>query len=415
MNHSNTFKFGICFIGILLVVTSITAFLFMTKPTKDTVSTDTSMQTEVLSPVPLPELETEPEPPEPILSKAEQLLSEMTLQEKVYQMFVVFPSAITDTTDQTTAGEATRLALQTYPVGGFIYDKNNLVSQEQIRTMLTNTQSYSKIPLILTCDEEGGRVNRLMGTIGTTWVGAMLKYQNQGTSKATENAQTIAEDLLSCGFNLNLAPVADVWSNPANTVIGDRAYSNDFQQAAELVAAAVEGFHNGGTACTLKHFPGHGDTSTDSHYGAVYVNKTLETIRQEELLPFQTGIAAGADAVMMGHLIVQDVDEEPALFSYKLVTELLREELGFDGVVMTDSLQMQAMTDYYDSGEIAVKAVKAGVDVLLCPYDLETAADALLQAVEQGELSEERLDESVLRILTLKETRGILLPSSNVT
>ena len=415
MNHSNTFKFGICFISILLVVTSITAFLFITKPTRDTVSTDASIQTEVLSPVPLPELEMEPEPPEPILSKAEQLLSEMTLREKIYQMFVVFPSAITDTADQTTAGEATRLALETYPVGGFIYDKNNLVRQEQIRTMLTNTQSYSKIPLILTCDEEGGRVNRLMGTIGTTWVGAMLKYQNQGASKATENAQTIGEDLLSCGFNMNLAPVADVWSNPANTVIGDRAYSNDFQQAAELVAAAVEGFHNGGTACTLKHFPGHGDTSTDSHYGAVYVNKTLETIRQEELLPFQAGIAAGADAVMMGHLIVQDVDDEPALFSYKLVTELLREELDFDGVVMTDSLQMQAMTDYYDSGEIAVKAVKAGVDVLLCPYDLERAADALLQAVEQSEITEQRLDESVLRILTLKETRGILLPSSNAT
>ena len=401
--------------GILLVVTFTTIFLFMTQPTKNTVSTDFSIQTEVLSPVPLPELEMEPEPPEPILSKAEQLLSEMTLREKIYQMFVVFPSAITDTADQTTAGEATRLALETYPVGGFIYDKNNLVRQEQIRTMLTNTQSYSKIPLILTCDEEGGRVNRLMGTIGTTWVGAMLKYQNQGASKATENAQTIGEDLLSCGFNMNLAPVADVWSNPANTVIGDRAYSNDFQQAAELVAAAVEGFHNGGTACTLKHFPGHGDTSTDSHYGAVYVNKTLETIRQEELLPFQAGIAAGADAVMMGHLIVQDVDEEPALFSYKLVTELLREELDFDGVVMTDSLQMQAMTDYYDSGEIAVKAVKAGVDVLLCPYDLERAADALLQAVEQSEITEQRLDESVLRILTLKETRGILLPSSNAT
>lgn len=353
-------------------------------------------------PVPLPEPEPEPEPdPEP--DPAEELLAGMTLREKICQMFVVYPSAITGVSKVTSAGEATRRALEAWPVGGLLYDRSNMVSQEQVRAMLADTQSYSKIPLILTCDEEGGRVNRLMDTVGTTKIGPMLDYKDQGTEKAAENARTIASDLLSCGFNMDLAPVADVWSNPANTVIGDRAYSDSFQQASELVAAAVKGFHEGGTACTLKHFPGHGDTSADSHYGSVYVHKTLEELRQGELIPFQAGIEAGADAVMMGHLILDRIDDRPALFSYKLVTGLLREEMGFTGVVMTDSLQMQAMTDHYGSGEIAVGAVKAGVDVLLCPGSLEDGVSALTDAVESGEISEERIDESVLRILRLKE------------
>ncbi|MCM1025058.1 MAG: glycoside hydrolase family 3 [Roseburia sp.] len=344
----------------------------------------------------------------PEAEAVEALLAEMTLEEKVYQLFVVYPSAITGVRKVTAAGEKTRQGLEKYPVGGLIYDKSNMVSKEQVREMLEKVQTYTRIPLILTCDEEGGRVSRLMSTVGTTQVGPMFEYREEGTSVARENAGIIAGDLVSLGFNMDLAPVADVWSNPENKVIGDRAYSDDFGQAAELVAAAVEGFREGGVACTLKHFPGHGDTSADSHYGSVYVYKTLDELRAQELLSFQAGIDAGADAVMMGHLIIVDVEEEPALFSYRLVTELLREEMGFQGVVITDGLQMEAMTDYYSSGEIAVKAVQAGVDMLLCPRDLEEAAEALLQAVETGEISEERLDESVRRILTLKKERGIL-------
>ena len=358
------------------------------------------------SPTPSPTPTPSPSPVKQTL--AEQTLATMSLREKVYQMFIVQPSAITGVQKVTAAGEATRDAMERYPVGGFLYDRTNLVSKEQVSAMLSNVRSYARIPPILTCDEEGGRVNRLMGTVGTTRVGPMLSYQDQGVEKAKSNAQTIATDLVSCGFNTDLAPVADVWSNPQNTVIGDRAYSDDFQQAAELIPAAVEGFHDGGVACTLKHFPGHGDTSADSHYGSVYVYKTLDELRKAELLPFQAGIDAGADAVMMGHLIISDVDDQPALFSYKLVTQLLREEMGFRGVVMSDGLQMRAMTDHYGSAEIALRAVKAGVDILLCPRDLESAANALLDAVESGEITESRIDESVLRILQLKENRGIL-------
>ena len=184
-------------------------------------------------------------------------------------------------------------------------------------------------------------------------------------------------------------------------MIRTRAYSDDFAQAAELVAAAVEGFHAGGVVCTLKHFPGHGDTSADSHYGAVYVTKSLEELREAELLPFRAGIEAGADMVMIGHLTVPALDEKPAPFSHAVVTELLRQELGFTGVVITDALEMGALGDW-SSGEIAVMAVQAGVDLLLCPGDPAAALQALSGAVENGELSMERIDESVLRILRMK-------------
>lgn len=339
---------------------------------------------------------------------AQETLESMTLREKVCQMLIVFPSDLTGEEKVTQAGESTRQGLERLPVAGVLYDASSMVSQDQVRELLAATQGYSKVPLLLTCDEEGGRVARLMSTVGTTKIGPMLDYAHLGPDAARANAETIARDMAACGFNADLAPVADVWSNPDNTVIGDRAYSRDFAQATTLIPAAVEGFHAGGVACALKHFPGHGDTAEDSHTGAAYVDKTLDQLRQEELQPFRAGVNAGADMVMLGHLTVPALDSEPAPFSYKIVTELLREELGFYGVAITDSLRMRAVTDRYSSGEAAVRAVQAGVDVLLCPEDPEAAAEALLDAVGNGELTEERIDESVLRVLELKEQRGLL-------
>ena len=358
---------------------------------------------------PMPEPTPEPTPvPTPEPTAAELLLAEMTLREKICQMIIARPEDITGQEPVTVAREATEAALEQYPVGGLIYDASNMVTMEQVTEMLQNTQGFTKIPLFFTCDEEGGRVNRLMHTVGTTYIGPMLDYRTEGPRTAFANARTIAMDMAACGFNLDLAPVADVFSNPANTVIGDRAYSDSFSEAAELVAAAVEGFHAGGVGCTLKHFPGHGDTAEDSHAGAAYVYKTLDELREEELLPFAAGIEAGADAVMIGHLVVTDISDEPALFSYAIVTELLREELGFEGVVMTDGLEMAAVAENHTPGEIAVRAVKAGVDMLLAPTDLDGTIAALTEAVESGEISRERIDESVTRILTMKENLGLL-------
>jgi len=354
-----------------------------------------------------------PTPTEEAL-RVQEIAAGMTLHEKICQLFITYPAMLIEK-DQavpvrnvTEAGTELAKGLERWPVGGILWDKSSMENAEQLKKLLSDVQQMSRYPLIQTCDEEGGRVNRLMSSVGTTEIGPMMEYKDEGPETAFKNAETIATDLCAFGFNMDLAPVADVWSNPENEVIGDRAYSDNFEEVALLVSSAVKGFHKGGVAATLKHFPGHGDTSADSHYGAVYVKKTLEELRDAELLPFKAGVDAGADAVMVGHLIVSDVDSEPAPFSYTLVTEILREEMGFGGIVMTDSLRMKALTDYYTSGEIAVKAIKAGVDVLLCPENLEEAIDAIWAAIEQGEIGEERIDESVMRILELKLRYGII-------
>ena len=297
--------------------------------------------------------------------------------------------------------------LRDLPVGGFFLDAQNMASGDRLRALTAGLYAGDPIPPLILCDEEGGVVSRLGSTVGSVKLRSMYHYREEGPEKARENGETIARELLSFGLNADLAPVADVWSNPENTVIRYRAYSDDFDEAAELVAAAVEGFHAGGVPCTLKHFPGHGDTKADSHYGSVYIQRSLEELRERELKPFAAGIAAGADMVMVGHLILTEVDPEPAPFSHAVVTELLRGELGFDGVVITDALEMGALGGY-TSGETAVKAILAGVDLLLCPADPEEALSALEAALETGELTPERIRESVLRILTLQENWGIL-------
>lgn len=349
-----------------------------------------------------------PEPtPDPVQVKAEELLSGMTLREKLCQLMIVRPETLTGESPVTAAGETTRLALESYPVGGLIYSVDNLVTQEQTREMITNTQSYSEIPLFISADEEGGNVGRLMYKLGTTWVNDMYSYKDMGEDTAYTNAYTIGSDMVSCLFNTDFAPVADVWTNPENTVIGDRAYSDDFAQASELVAAAVRGFTDAGVVCCVKHFPGHGDTSTDTHEGAAVVDKSLDELHAGELLPFESGIEAGVDMVMVGHITVTAVDDEPATISKAVITDLLREELGWDGVVITDSLDMGALAGY-DNGEVCVKFLEAGGDILLGVPDIEAALTALETAVTDGRLTEQRIDESVQRVLELKIAHGII-------
>ena len=353
------------------------------------------------SPVVTPEPAPEPTP-EPTPSRAEEILSGMTLTEKLCQLMIVRPEDLTGVSPVTVAGETTRIVMEEYPVGGFIYSLDNLVTREQTISMIDAAQSYSSIPLFISADEEGGNVGRLMYKLGTTWIEPMYTYKDQGTGVAHDNAYTIGSDMSALHFNLDFAPVADVWTNPANTVIGDRAYSDDFDQASELVAAAVEGFHDAGIMCSVKHFPGHGDTATDTHTGAATVDKTMEELMAGELKPFISGIEAGADMVMVGHITMTAIDAaHPACLSYEVVTGLLREELGYDGVVVTDSLDMGALSAW-SVGERCVLALEAGVDILLGVTDIPAALDALTAAVESGELSEERIDESVLRVLTLK-------------
>ncbi len=355
-----------------------------------------------------PDTEPEPSAEEIISARAAEILSSMTAREKICQLFLVTPEGLTGVERATVAGEATKKALENYPVGGLIYFGGNLISTQQTAEMIAGAQSFSKLGLLIAADQEGGRVSRLSAALGLPSPGPMYSYRDAGADTARENARAMAEEMAALGFNLDFAPVADVWTDPANTVIGDRAYSSEAEEAAQLIPAAVEGFHEGGVLCTLKHFPGHGDTREDSHTGSAYLRQTRDELEQREWLPFAAGIEAGADLVMVGHLTAPELDDSPATFSHEIMTNILRGSLGFQGVIITDSLSMGAVTNEYTSGDAALKAVLAGADMLLMPRSLPDAVAALDAALEEGTLTEVRLNESVTRILTLKLNAGII-------
>ena len=339
--------------------------------------------------------------------EVEAMISKMDLHQKVCQLFVVTPESLTGFSQVTEFGDTSKSSFDAYPVGGLAYFSQNIESEEQTKTMLANTQSYAKektgLPVILCVDEEGGGVARCADKLSSVpKLNPMFTYKDQGTQVAYDNAKTIATYLKGLGFNLDCAPVADTWSNASNTVIGKRAYSDNFSQTAELVGSAVKGYEENGMKSTLKHFPGHGDTATDSHTSTATTSKTLDQLSKEEYLAFQSGISSGCDVVMVGHITVTSVSNEPASVSKDIVTGELRNKLGFDGVVITDALNMGAVSNNYSSGELAVKCIQAGDDLLLMPSDFKAAVAAVEDAVKNGTISEDRIDESLRRILTLK-------------
>ena len=337
-------------------------------------------------------------------------LENMTLREKVLQRFMVAPEQLTDGTAVTECGEALQQAIQENPVGGIICFAQNLVDREQSIALLADLQASASTGLFLAVDEEGGLVSRVgsNAAMGATCFGPMGDVSSE--DEAYNVGLTIGNDLKALGFNLDFAPVADVNSNPSNPVIGTRAFSDDPQETADLVAACVSGFRDSGILCTLKHFPGHGDTDTDSHYGEAKTMKTQSELESCELIPFAAGIAAGAELVMVGHITAPNItgETEPASLSHYFVTELLRNSMGFEGVIITDSMRMEAITDSYSAGEAALLAMEAGCDIVLMPDDLEAAVTAVVEAIENGSMSESDLDSSVLRILTLKAELGLL-------
>lgn len=355
---------------------------------------------------------TEPDiPDDEALTAAQAALDGMTLEEKIYQMFVVTPDSLAGFEGVSTAGDIMRTALAEMPVGGLILFDSNLYSAEQVRSLTAGMQTLSKTPLLIGVDEEGGRVSRLSRYGLTDQVDPMATFGAAGDAEAVYRlGGTLGAQLKAAGFNVDFAPVADVVTNPNNTEIGDRSFSSDPKTAATMVAAMVDGLQDEGTISCLKHFPGHGSTEADSHEGVSVSNRTLAELRETELLPFEAGIEAGAQMVMISHMSLPNVtgSRVPADLSKAIVTDLLRDELGFDGVIISDSHEMGAITDYYSSGGAAVLAIDAGCDIVLMPADLAAAADAVLKAIESGELTEARIDESVLRILTMKYRAGII-------
>lgn len=348
----------------------------------------------------------EEEPEEDYLGEiVNAYISEMPLTDKVAGLFIVRPEAITGVSTVTQAGDGTREALNTYAVGGLVYFKQNISSKEQVTEMLSNTHSMSRYPIFLAVDEEGGSVSRVAGSgIDVPKVGDMATIGASGdVSQAKEAGATIGSYLSEIGFNLDFAPVADA-ADVETSILGDRMFGSDAQAVSEMVASAVEGIKGTGVSSCLKHFPGIGAAEGDMHESRVETAKTLEEMRNYEFLPFKAGIDAGADFVMVSHIIASAVDEEalPSSLSKVMITDVLRDELGFQGVIITDALDMSAITEYYTSEEASVMAIEAGADMLLMPDDFNTAYEAVLAAVEDGTISEERIDESLERIFRLK-------------
>jgi beta-N-acetylhexosaminidase len=260
-------------------------------------------------------------------------------------------------------------------------------------------------------DQEGGKIDRL-SKIGVARFNGMSTIGATGDpQKAYEVGATFGQQMRELGFNVDLAPVADVNTNPNNPIIGPRSFGSDPHLVAKMVAQEVKGLQDNNISATLKHFPGHGDTSTDTHKTATILNKTLDELKTIELIPFEAGISAGADLVLAAHITLPQIDPTslPATMSKIIITDLLRNDLGFKGVVITDALDMAAITNYYSDEEIILNCINAGIDLLLMPKDFSSAYDTLLKLINEDKISESRLDESVLRILELKEKRGLLI------
>lgn len=338
--------------------------------------------------------------------KTEQPADALTLEQKVGQLFIIRPDALNPSNEKsriTQLTEEMKENLQKYPVGGVCQFAENIENPEQLQQFNADLQAASEIPMFITVDEEGGIVARLANHEAFD----LPKYENAaavGSSGNTEDAkemgETIGNYLASYGFNMDFAPDADVNTNPDNPIIGTRAFSSDAQTAASMVGAAAEGFRESGILPTLKHFPGHGDTAEDSHTALAVTHKTLEELESCEFLPFEAD--TGMHAVMVGHIAAPEVTgtDLPATLSEEMIARIPEKE---ETLIVTDSLEMKAISDTYSSGEAALQAFQAGCDVLLMPMDLADAYDTILQAVKDGTISEERLDESVNKILTYKQ------------
>ena len=336
----------------------------------------------------------------------EACVADMSLEDKVAGLFIITPEQLTGVGTAIQAGEGTQEALKKYPVGGLVYFAKNIQSADQLKEMLAKTVSYATYPLFLGVDEEGGSVARVADQLKLTNVGPMADIGAGGDPGAAYTAgQTIGSYLKEYGFNLDFAPVADVLTNPDNKVIGDRAFGSDAALVSQMVASAVQGLQDTGVSACIKHFPGHGDTSGDSHEGAVETDRTAEEMQGTEFLPFQAGIEAGTDMVMVGHISAPGLtggDAAPASINENIITGVLRRQLGYDGIVITDAMNMSAISEYYTADEAAIKALKAGADMILMPEDFVTAYGGVIAAVKDGTIDENRINDSLKRVYRVK-------------
>lgn len=388
-----------------------------TTTTKTTVTTDPVIATApppetTTVPETEPETETEPEFI-PLSGSPQDILNQMTLEQKVYQMFIVTPEMLTGVSNVTAAGSQTQQSIYHQPVGGLVYFSNNLVSGSQTANMLSATQQYAMdtgVGVFLAVDEEGGAVARCAKKLGTTALSPMATYgEHNNWNEAYQVGQILGNDIRQFGFNVDFAPVADVNLNSGNE-LGNRIFSDNPDVVANMVSAVVQGLQDTGTAAALKHFPGLGAENGNAHYDSrIIIDRSLDDLRNVEFIPFRSGIHAGVDFVMVSHQIITGAgDNLPSCLSPVICTDLLRNELGFNGIIITDSFQMNTISGSYSAGDAAVMAINAGVDVILMPTNLTASVQAVENAVLNGSISEERINQSVYRILLEKEKLNLL-------
>lgn len=332
------------------------------------------------------------------------IIDDMTPAEKAGQLLMADFRQNADGTGMTTLSTEAKEAISAYHIGGVILFAENLDTAKQTKQLTADLQAAADLPLFIGIDEEGGLVSRLdKSNIPHEPIPAAAEIED-----AAAVGQTIGEELAELGVNVDFAPVADVNTNPENPVIGTRAISSDPKTAAEKVGEFIRAMEGTGVSACAKHFPGHGDTAMDSHDGATYVEHDFERLQNVEFLPFREAIAAHVDFIMVGHIKTPNaIADIPATLS-PAIGWLLRDDMGFDGIIITDAMNMGAIVEEYGAGESALRAVQAGVDMVLMPADLEKAAESLTEAIESGEISADRVQESLTRILSLKYDKGLL-------
>ena len=358
-----------------------------------------------------------------IIAMAGSIVEKMTLEEKIGQMFVVHLEQLDKSEGgyfefrQFTKNMAD--TLEKYPVGGIILFARNIEAIDQTKTLIAEAQKNTKVPLFIAVDEEGGSVARIgnNSNMHTTSFPVMEEIGAMNDEDYVYNmGVTIGKEIKELGFNLDFAPVADVKTNEYNTEIGDRAFGSDAKLVSKMVKQVVNGLQAQNISATLKHFPGHGSVSGDSHTSPVNADTDLFGLRSTEFKPFQAGIDAGVDFVMISHISISKVTENtvPATMSKLVIQNMLRQELGFSGIIITDAMDMGAITKKYKPGDAAVKAIQAGIDIVLMTPDLEEAYQAVYDAVKAGEITEKQITESVQRIIETKIRRGIILSNTDL-
>ena len=366
----------------------------------------------------------EDNPDVPPTDEVEEQLQKMTLREKVGQMFFVRLESLDPSIKWTTYDDLANIKIMevtmkmrstntNYPVGGIILYAWNIDNETQLSHIISQIRSMNGNPL-LCIDEEGGRVSRIANNPNFN----VKKYESMAAIGATGDPQnayecgnTIGTYLHRYGFDIDFAPVADVNTNPDNVIIGPRAFSDDPAVAAPMVTSYLQGLKDAGVTGCIKHFPGHGDTKADTHYGYASTQKTWDEMRDCEMVTFRAGIQWGCQMIMTAHIGAPNVtgSDIPSTMSSIILQDKLRGELGYRNIIITDGMEMGAITQQYTSAEAAVGSIQAGVDIVLGPRYFTEAFDAVVAAVEAGTISEERINQSVRRILKLRKEIGARL------